>query len=137
MKRKLTSEIDRSMVIAYIQRLDIKAKLYTVETLEKKAGRSISQNSLMWLWLTCIEFETGNDRNELHDIFKKKWLIAKVAYLYGEEIERYTTTDLNTTEFKHYLDKIQIFASTELGITLPDPEDKYWQEFYEFYIDKL
>jgi hypothetical protein len=136
MKRKLTSELDRNMVVAYIQRLDLK-KLYTVEVLEKKASRSISQNSLMWLWLTCIEFETGNDRNELHDIFKKKWLQPKITHLYGEEIERYTTTDLNTTEFKYYLDKIQIFASTELGIKLPDPEDKYWQEFYEFYIDKL
>lgn len=136
MKRKLTTELDRDTVIAYIQRLDIK-KLYTVEVLEKKATRTISQNSLMWLWLTCIEFETGNDRNELHDIFKKKWLQPKSTHLYGEQIERYTTTDLNTTEFKYYLDKIQTFASSELGIRLPDPEDHYWQEFYEFYIDKL
>jgi hypothetical protein len=136
MKRKLQTELDREMVIGQIKRLDIK-KLYTVEILEKKFNRSISQNSLMWLWLTCIEFETGNDRNELHDIFKKKWLIPKVAHLYGEKIERYTTTDLNTTEFKHYLDKIQIFASSELGIKLPDPEDKYWEDFYSYYIDKL
>jgi hypothetical protein len=137
MKRKLSTEIDRNMVIAYIQRLDITKKLYTVETLEKRAGRSISQNSLYWLWLTCIEFETGNERNELHDIFKKKWLQPKKVVLFGEEINRYSTANLDTLQFKYYLDKIQIFASAELSITLPDPESKYWQEFYEFYVDKL
>lgn len=91
----------------------------------------------MWLWLTCIEFETGNDRNDLHDIFKKKWLLPKKVIMYGEETERYSTTDLDTLQFKHYLDKIQIFASTELAITLPDPESQYWNEFYSYYIDKL
>lgn len=124
------------MVISYIQRLDIK-KLYTVEVLEKKANRSISQNSLYWLWLTCIEFETGNDRDELHEIFKKKFILPKKVNIYGTEIERYSTTDLDTAQFKQYLDKIQIFASTELAITLPDPESKYWDEFYSYYVDKL
>jgi len=136
MKRKLTSDLDRNMVIAYIQRLDLK-KLYTVEVIEKKSTRSISQNSLMWLWLTCISFETGNDRDELHDIFKKKWTEPKKVVLFGEEIDRYSTADLNTTQFKYYLDKIQVFASTELSITLPDPEDRYWNEFYNYYVDRL
>ena len=137
MKRKLTSELDRNMVIAYIQRLDITKKLYTVETLEKKAGRSISQNSLYWLWLTCIEFETGTNRDELHDYFKHKFILPTECEVFGELIIRCTTTDKDTLQFKMYLDKIQIFASTELSITLPDPKDKYWQEFYEYYIAKL
>ena len=136
MKRKLTNDLDRNMVIAYIQRLDLK-KLYTVEVIEKKSTRSISQNSLMWLWLTCISFETGNDRDELHDIFKKKWIEPKKIVLFGEEINRYSTADLNTTQFKYYLDHIQAFASTELSITLPDPEDRYWNDFYNYYVDKL
>jgi hypothetical protein len=137
MKRKLTSELDRNMVIAFVQRLDIGKKLYTVEVLEKNANRSISQNSLMWLWLTCIEHETGQDRNELHEIFKKKWLMPKEIVKFETKVEIYTTTDLDTLQFKQYLDKIQILASTELGIALPEPESMYWQEFYEYYVDKL
>ncbi len=136
MKRKLSTELDRSMVIGYIQRLDIK-KLYTVEIIEKKANRSISQNSLYWLWLTCIEFETGNNRDDLHDIFKHKFILPKEVNILGEKIMKWTTTDKDTLQFKHYLDKIQIFASTELVITLPNPEDQYWNEFYNYYIDKL
>jgi hypothetical protein len=136
MKRKLTSEIDRNMVIAYIKRLDIKKKLYTVETLEKRPGRSISQNSLMWLWLTCIEQETGTNRDELHDFFKRKFILPEEVEIFGEKILRWTTTDKDTLQFKQYLDKIQIFSNTELSIILPNPEDKYWDEFYFYYIDK-
>ena len=137
MKRKLTTETDREMVIGYIRRLDI-SKLHTVEVLKKNANRSISQNSLYWLWLTCIESETGTERIDLHEItFKPRYIIPKKVMVLGKEEERRSTKDLDTKQFKEYLDKVQIFASTELSITLPLPEDKYWQEFFEYYIDKL
>lgn len=136
MKRKLQTEFDRTMVISYIQRLDIK-KLHTVEVLQKKFNRSISQNSLYWLWLTCIEQETGNDRDELHELFKKKYIIPETKEVFGEELIFYTTKNKDTSQFKEYLDKIQIFANTELSITLPDPESQYWDEFYSYYVDKL
>lgn len=136
MKRKLKTEIDRDMVIAYIKRLDL-TKLFTVEVLKKSHTRSISQNRLYWLWLTCIEFETGNNRDELHEIFKRKFLDPEEIIALGETFLNWSTKQLNTTQFKYYLDHIQVFASTELSIKLPDPEDKYWQEFYEYYVDKL
>ena len=44
-----------------------------------------------------------------------------------------STKDLNTFEFKQYLDKIQIFAASELGITLPDPEDLKFEAFKQYY----
>lgn len=136
MKRKLQTELDRDMVIGYIKRLDL-TKLYTVEVLHKNPNRTISQNSLYWLWLTCIEEETGNDRNDLHDFFKYKFILPVEVEVFGQKIIKHTTTDKDTLAFKTYLDKIQSFAASELMITLPDPEDKYWQEFYEYYIDKL
>lgn len=136
MKRKLLTELDRNMVISYIQRLDIK-KLFTVEVLQKNANRSISQNSLYWLWLTCLEHETGQDRNEIHDLFKDMFILPVETEVFGRKIIRHTTTDKDTSQFKFYLDKIQIFAATELGIKLPDPNDLYWKEFYNYYIDKL
>jgi len=136
MKRKLHTELDRDMVIGHIKRLDLK-KTYTVEVTEKRIKRTISQNSLYWLWLTCIEFETGEDRNELHEYFKRKWLEPKDIIIKNDRFQYYSTRSLNTIQFKYYLDHLQIFASTELAIKLPDPEDKYWEEFYSFYSDKL
>lgn len=137
MKRKLSSNLDRDMVIAYLVRLDISKKLYTVEVLEKKSNRTISQNSLYWLWLTCIEHETGTGRDELHEFFKQKFLLPDEINVFGITILRWTTTDKNTLQFKNYLDKIQIFANAELSIMLPNPEDQHWDEFYYYYIDKL
>ncbi len=136
MKRKLITELDRDMIIGQIKRLDLK-KSYTIEITEKRVKRSISQNSLYWLWLTCIEFETGNDRDHLHDYFKRKYTAPDMSIIFGFQQEIYSTKKLNTTEFKYLLDHIQIFASTELAIKLPDPEDQYWEEFYSFYSDKL
>lgn len=136
MKRKITSEIDREMVIGFIKRLDL-TKLFTVEITEKKPTRSISQNSLYWLWLTCIEFETGNDRDYLHEHFKRTFLVPEKINVFGTDQEVYSTKKLNTTQFKYYLDHIQTFANADLSITLPNPEDRYWDEFYKYYIDKL
>ena len=137
MKRKLLTELDREMVIAHIKRLDLK-KVYTVDITERRIRRTISQNALYWLWLTCISFETGNDKDDLHDYFKKKYLEPKDSILFGKEtFLRWSTKDLTSNMFKYYLDKIQEFASAELAITLPDPSDRRWEEFYDFYKDKL
>jgi hypothetical protein len=136
MKRKLQTELDREMIIGQIKRLDLK-KSYTVEVTEKRVRRSIPQNSLMWLWLTCIEHETGTDRNDLHDYFKERYILPTEVNIFGEKRLKYTTTDKDTKQFKEYLDKIQCFASAELSITLPNPEDKQWEEFYNYYSDKL
>jgi len=136
MKRQLKTEMDRDMVLAQIKRLDL-SKDYSVEIFQKRKIRSISQNRLERLWLTCISFETGEDIDRLHDIFKKKFLEPEVVEMYGEKVERYSTRDLSTIQFKYFLDRIQLFANTELGITLPNPEDQYWDEFYSFYIDRL
>jgi hypothetical protein len=136
-KRKLNTEVDREMVISYIKRLDI-TKTYTVEVLQKKVRRTISQNALYWLWLTCIAYETGHDKHEVHEYFKKLYLQpVEVVMFYGEIVQFWSTRNLNTIQFKHYLDKIQVFAATELAITLPDPDDHHWETFYKYYIDKL
>lgn len=136
MKRQLKTELDREMIIGQIKRLDLK-KSYTVEITEKRIRRTMSQNALYWLWITCIEHETGNNRNDLHEFFKAEFLVPEIRNIMGKNIEVRTTTDLNTIQFKYLLDHVQTFASTELSITLPNPEDKYWEEFYSFYIDKL
>ena len=135
MKRRIITELDRDMTIAYIKRLELK-KCYTIEVKQKRIRRSLSQNSLYWLFLTCIEVETGNNRNDLHEYFKMMFLPADYINIFGQEIPVRTTTDKDTKQFKDYLDKIQIFASSELGIALPDPDDLRWEEFFDYYSDR-
>ena len=136
MKRRLNTELDRNMVIAHIKRLDLK-KSYLVTITEKRIKRTIDQNSLYWLWLTCIQTETGNDKNYLHEYFKTIYLTPETIKLFGIPVEIKSTKLLDTKQFTEYLNKIQIFASTELAIDLPDPNNVIWESFYDYYSDKL
>lgn len=123
----------KDQVIDAIQELD-EQNSYDVKVSKKRWNRSISQNNLYWLWLTCIEQETGQDQSSLHEFFKAKFLGFEEIDVFDHEVVRVrSTANLDTSQFKEYLDKIQIYASVELGIELPDPQDKYWSEFYETY----
>lgn len=99
--------------------------------------RTVDQNRLLWLWLTCISDETGNTPQELHDIYCTMFL-TKTALFCGETIPVTTgTSGLNTAEFGAFLDRIQAHAQTELGITLPSPEDATFSDFSTFYSRRI
>ena len=91
---------------------------------------------MYWLWLTCIQDETGNDRNDLHEYFKQILILPQETAIFGNFIEFRSTKKLSTSQFKEYLDMIQAKMSIE-GIVLPNPEDLIWDSFYEHYKDKL
>jgi len=108
-----------------------KDKKIKIEVVKEK--RSLDQNALYWLWLTYISQETGNEKDDLHDFFAKKFLPMDEVKVFGKIIyKKSSTTKLDTALFKQYLDKIQIFASGE-GFELPNPDDKHFEEFKEHY----
>jgi len=87
---------------------------------EEKNRRSIEHNSYYWVILTYIQDETGNDKNFLHDFFRRKYLPIKEVEAFGKRFESLTsTTELSVGEMMEYTDKIKIFAA-EWGITLPE-----------------
>jgi hypothetical protein len=80
MKTKIQNEFDRERVIGYVKRLDL-SRPYTVEIVQRKAKRSIdAKSACTGLWLTCIETETGNDRDDLHEYFKRKYIAPEDRY---------------------------------------------------------
>ena len=128
---KVVNECTKKAVISYIDKLP-EGKKYKVSVTLNRDRRSLSQNSLYWLWLNCISAETGNDVDALHDYFKDRFLSRKVE-IFGDECSVGTsTTKLNTAEFTAFLDKVQQFAAGE-GIILPNPEDLYFEQFYQQY----
>jgi hypothetical protein len=134
---RVTQDADKAAVKSYIERLK-PGKSYTVEISAKKEKRSLDQNRLYWLWINCLEEETGNDREILHHELRMMFLPRKTGTVNGKSVEIPTsTTALDTGQMKQFLDKIQVFASSELGIILPDPEDLIWGAFYEAYKDNL
>jgi hypothetical protein len=101
-------------------------------------SRTLNQNKLYWLWITCISEETGNEKNDLHEFFKNSFLSKENLTLKFDSKQfffekRISTVDLNKIQFMEYLNKIQIFALTELSIKLPLPEEQIYAEFAEYY----
>lgn len=93
--------------------------------------RTINQNDLMWMWFRCIENDTGTDKNDIYMYYCKKFLCKIIRV--GEKVEKVyeTSSMLNTAQMSEFMKKIQADAASELGITLPIPEDKYFEAFYQ------
>lgn len=106
---------------------------YTITVKKVQEKRSIAQNDLMWMWLTCIENETGTPKDEVYMYYCKKFLMKTVTM--GQKMERIymTTSKLNMEQMTEFLNKVQADAASELGITLPTPQDRFWEAFYADY----
>lgn len=100
---------------------------WAVQVKEHVKKRTIAQNDLMWLWLSVIARETGNDKDALHEIFKYRILGCDVveALGYRREVTK-STKVLSTAEMSNYLDKIDALMLS-IGITLPKPDDLYYE----------
>ena len=130
---RVVNEQTKAVAISYIQKLQ-EGKQYNVSISLKREKRSIQQNRLYHLWLNCISAETGNEVEDLHDYFKGRFLARRVVVFSKECDFGISTTKLNTAEFTVFLDKVQQFAANE-GIILPNPEDLYFEQFYQQYKD--
>jgi len=95
---------------------DNKGKKVKIEVV--KAKRSDSQNSYYWLYLGIIERETGNTAQDLHDLFKRKFLPPEFKNVLGIELKiPASTTKLSKSDFGTYLDKICALTN----VPLPNP----------------
>lgn len=103
---------------------------YVLTIKRMSTKRSIAQNDLMWMWLSCIERETGTPKDDIYMYFCKKYLWKVVTI--GEHSERIyvTSSKLNTEQMKTFLDHIQQDSLNDWGIRLPNPEDRFFEAFY-------
>jgi len=123
---------DKQKVIEYISKLPDKKYIVKIEL--KREQRSPAQNRVYWLWIACICEETGNSKAKVHSELGS-YFLPQIEGKIG--FEPVSTTILDTAQFKKYLDEVNLWANEFLGIILPNPEDKYWAEFYEQYKDQL
>lgn len=106
---------------------------YVLTITKRRERRTLSQNALLWMWIRCIADDTGNTTNDLYDVFCSKFLRKRVE-VNGDVVECCkTSSQLNTAEMTAFLDNIQVYAASELGITLPNPEDRNFEVFFQQY----
>jgi molecular chaperone GrpE (heat shock protein) len=84
----------------------------------------------MWMWLECIERETGTAKDDVYMYYCKKFLMKTIQV--GDKLERIynTSSKLNKEQMTAFLNRIKDDALTELGIRLPEPQDRYFEQFY-------
>jgi len=123
----------REEAIKLVSELDLK-KVHHVKVTCKRAKRSVSANALYWMWLTCIEQETGNSKEDLHEAFKQMFLGTESILVLGSVLNvTCSSAKLDDSLFSQYMNKVQTFANSELGITLPNPDDLEFERFKDFY----
>jgi hypothetical protein len=109
-----------------IRKLAEGAKVWVTVT-DKAPTRSDAQNRLYWLYLTLIEEETGNDRDALHEHFKREYLKLPPQSITKPdgtqvEVQLYrSTTTLSKAAFSEYIQKIE----RDTGIMIPEAEGNH------------
>lgn len=103
----------------------------TVKKVSEK--RSIAQNDLLWMWMTCIQNETGTPKDEVYMYYCKKFLMRTMTIGQRQERIYVTSSKLTAEQMTDFLNRIQADAATELGITLPTPQDRFFEAFYDDY----
>ena len=91
---------------------------------DKAPRRSDAQNRFYWLYLTAIENETGNSKEDLHEHFAQRYLslpesILTIGTTEQRIVKRRSTTDLSKSEFSEYMMKIE----RDSGVAIPDAEE--------------
>lgn len=120
----LRSDEQRDAIASLVGNLDMsKPWSVTVEPYRKK--RTNSQGALYFKWVSIIARETGNSQDDVHDALKDKFCPPRTVILGDEERHIRTTTKLSTVEMSAYMDAVQAFAASELGIYLPIPEEAH------------
>lgn len=112
-------------------------------TLKKKESpKQIRSNQLnRYYWKVVIGImagETGNTPDDLHEMFKYKFLREEKRYikiLGGQEpLEKTPSTKtLSNAEFTDYYKKIQRWSAEECDIYIPDPNEADYDQIYKMY----
>jgi hypothetical protein len=96
----------------------------TVRVDERRDKRSSQANRYYFFILGLISEHTGYEKDELHELFKKKFNPITVSLAKEEEVVGGSTTKMNSKVFSEYVERIRRFAETELGVITPDPESQ-------------
>ena len=117
----------KSRAISLVDSLSLD-ELHEVIIRPYKSKRSLDQNNLYWSWVDKIRIHvadsTGNFflGDEIHEWLKAKFLPVRVVEIEGVAVKcAATTTKLNTKEMSEYMEMIERFCGSEMGLFLPLP----------------
>jgi len=139
MRLKIINKDDIELAITHLRQLKLgntksgKQLVYDYNTVQRNFKRTLRQNNLLWLWLGCIEDNTGNKAHDLYDYYIDRFAPRKIIMAFGEQrVKIITTSKMDEQQMSYFLKQIDEDKSTE-DIKLPYPKDKHFESFYEKY----
>lgn len=129
---KSSSGVEYSMPLEYVIS-QLKNGRYKLTIQKHAEKRTVSQNALFWMWMACIEQQTGTDKQDVHDYYCVRFLRRETMINDRSTVVIGGTSKLNTLQMTNFMDKVKADAATEFGIMLPLPEDKYYEQFINEY----
>lgn len=104
----------------------------------KPKRRGTKANALYWLWMKCLEDETGQSKDDYHDYFKDKFIGYSIKEFNERSIiKEPSTAKMLSKPFNEYMKKVQAEAAIEFNTVVPLPEDQGFDQFIEHYKDYL
>ena len=104
--------------------LGYEGKTVFITVREQKNRRSLNLNSYYWaVVVKLVSVETGYDKEEAHEVLKSMFLRTKYQ-LKGIWVDGMkSTTKLSNQEMNDYIEEVKRFASSSLGLYIPDPNE--------------
>jgi len=104
-------------------------KRWKVEVKLDRPRRTKSQNALMWMWIDeavqALHNETGQDKDDIHEYFKRKFCPIRMITVGDEQIAIKSTKKLSIEQMRIYMNAIEGYCASEWGIILPIPEEMH------------
>lgn len=83
--------------------------------------RSDDANRRLWALHKAASEETGHSVDELHEMACWRFLPRRTVELFGEKVEiRGQSSKLSVKDFRTFMDQVESFYITELGVFLGD-----------------
>lgn len=127
---KTDNTFERERAKVYFNKLISSGK--TIEVTEKRKVRTLNQNALFHIWVQVIAEHVGytSFENCKRDIKRTLLGTREEANRITGEIQQvdYKTSEMSTSELSSFMDKMKIWAQTELGCYLPYYGDPGYEE---------
>lgn len=92
---------------------------WEIRVKQYRPKRSTEQNAFLWAIYTEMAKETGHTTEELHEICKAMFLPPRFVEIGNETVQvPATSAGLDKQQFSEFLERVQAFATSELGCDL-------------------
>lgn len=126
---------ERDKFVEFVLSKNIKTA-HRAEFTRIQRPRTISQNSYLWLLLTHVEQETGNDKSDLYCWMLSRYPTCKeITYKEKIYLVEITSSNFNVKQMIRFISNVKRFFRQE-GFEMPDANTENMWRMYNYYQNK-